>query len=393
MSESPATLLSGPAGAAALAAAAELANREPLAAAAALRRAGIAPDVAAAALTQAELRRRAVGKFGGDAARLLFTRAGLEQATRGVVARRRAARLSEAGVRAVADLGCGIGADSLAFAQAGLRVLAIESDPATAEIARANSAALGLAGAVEVRCADATTVDLSRVDAAFCDPARRAGDRRRFDPHAYSPPWSFVVELAARVPQTVLKVAPGIDHDLIPDGAEAEWVSEDGDVVEAALWCGPLAGPSRRRATIIHNAAEYGLVGDGHQRAPVGPIGPVMYAPDGAVVRSHLVAEFAATVGGHLADPRIAYVFADSAAHTPLAACFDRLEPVPFATKRLRAALRERGIGRLEILKRGVGVEPDALRRELRLSGDREASLILLRIGDTPTALLGRRLP
>src|SRR5206468_358536 len=99
--------------------------------------------------------------FGTDAGRMFFTRAGLEQATRGAVAARRARRLTAAGVRHVADLGCGIGADALALARAGIRVSAVEADPATAAVATANAAALGLAELVDVRCADARDADLS----------------------------------------------------------------------------------------------------------------------------------------------------------------------------------------------------------------------------------------
>src|SRR5690606_129646 len=133
-----------PAGEAALTAAATLVGDDPLTAATALRAQGVAPDLAAAALTQATLRTRAVAKFGPDAHRMFFTRPGLEQATRAVVAARRAARLAAAGVRHLADLGCGIGADTIACAQAGLQVTAVEADPATAAVAAANLAALGL---------------------------------------------------------------------------------------------------------------------------------------------------------------------------------------------------------------------------------------------------------
>jgi hypothetical protein len=111
-------LLRSPEGVNALALAAEVADREPLAAAAAVRARGVAPDLAAAALTQVGLRRRAAAKFGPAAGRMFFTRAGLEQATRAVVADRRAARLAAAGVRTLADLGCGLGSDALAAARA-----------------------------------------------------------------------------------------------------------------------------------------------------------------------------------------------------------------------------------------------------------------------------------
>ena len=52
----------------ALQAAAALPDGDPLAAASALRAAGFPPDLAAAALTQVALRRKAVTKFGADAA-------------------------------------------------------------------------------------------------------------------------------------------------------------------------------------------------------------------------------------------------------------------------------------------------------------------------------------
>nr|MDT0661143.1 methyltransferase domain-containing protein [Micromonospora sp. DSM 115978] len=394
-----------PEGSAALAAAAELAGGDPLPAAAALRSAGVPGDLAAAALTQAELRRRARSKFGPAAEAMFFTRAGLEQATRAAVADRRAARLRAAGVRAIADLGCGLGADALAAARAGLTVYAVEADPLTAALAAANAGAAGLADLVTVECADATRVELVGVDAVFCDPARRrAGTGRRvFDPASYSPPWDFVLSLAERVPCTVLKVAPGIDHALLPPGAEAEWVSVGGDLVEATIWCGPLA-EVHRRATLLPGGPGPGgpgpggpagaeLVGTGAVEAAVGPVRRYLYDPDPAVVRAHLVAEFADRIGGTLADPDIAYVYADAAVPTSFARCLEVLDTLPFSLKRLRALLRERGVGRVEILKRGSALDPERLRRDLRLAGDAPASLVLTRVAGAPTVLVCRPAP
>ena len=398
-----------PTGSAALAAAAELTGGDPLVAAATLRSAGVPGDLAAAALTQAELRRRGTAKFGPAGAEMFFTRAGLEQATRAAVADRRAARLHAAGVRVLADLGCGLGADALAAARAGIRVYGVEADPLTAAIATANAAAAGLAELFTVECADATTVDLAGlggtgVDAVFCDPARRrAGSGRRvFDPASYSPPWDFVLSLTRRVPRTVLKVAPGIDHGLIPPGAEAEWVSVGGDLVEATLWCGPLAQVPRRATLLPAVTAATGkaptatagtpggaqLTGTGGVEAEVGPVRRYLYDPDGAVIRAHLVAEFAETVRGTLADPSIAYVYADVAVRTPYARCLEVRETMPFSLKRLRSLLRDRGVGRLEILKRGSALDPERLRRDLRLAGGASASLVLTRVAGAPTVLI-----
>jgi hypothetical protein len=64
------------------------------------------------------------------------------------------------------------------------------------------------------------------------------------------------------------------------------------------------------------------------------------------------------------------------------------LEQVPYREKQLRAALRERGIGRLTIKKRGVSVVPEELRKRLSLRGDAESTLVLTRVAGRGTALL-----
>jgi SAM-dependent methyltransferase len=374
-------------GAAVLAAATAIGSADPLAAASRLRAAGHDPALAAAALTQVRLRERAVAKFGRDAASLFFTPDGLEQATRDVVARRRAARFAAVGASNLVDLCCGVGADLIAFARAGIAVTGVDADPVTAAVAAANIATLALPA--RVVCADASAVDLTGYDAAFCDPARRSGGRRVFDPNAYSPPWPFLLDLAATVPQTGVKVAPGIDHALVPGTAEAEWVSVGGDVVEAALWFGDLA-TARRRATVLPgqggDAAE--LTGTGSRTAPVAPARRWLYEPDGAVVRAHLVAEFAEAIDGTLLDQTIAYVTSDQLTETPFGKAYEITDVMPFSVKRLRALLAARGVGRLTIKKRGFAVTPEQLRPQLRLSGDAEATVVLTRVAGAPTMLL-----
>lgn len=64
------------------------------------------------------------------------------------------------------------------------------------------------------------------------------------------------------------------------------------------------------------------------------------------------------------------------------------LEELPYREKQLRAALRERGVGRLTIKKRGVAVVPEELRKRLALRGDEEATIVLTRVAGAGTALL-----
>jgi hypothetical protein len=194
--------------------------------------------------------------------------------------------------------------------------------------------------------------------------------------------------LAAAVPLTGAKVAPGIPHELVPAGAEAEWVSVAGEVKEAALWFGPLA-TATRRATLLGPAGPATLVDSGLGAPPVGPPGEWLYEPDGAVIRAGLVAEVVAAVpGARLLDPTIAYLTADACLTSPFVRGYRVTDVLPFSLKRLRELLRGRGVGQVTVKKRGSAVDPDLLRRELRLSGDGHAIVVLTRVAGAPTALL-----
>jgi SAM-dependent methyltransferase len=346
---------------------------------------GTPPDRLAAALTQAELRVRATEKFGDLAASMYFTPDGLEQATRLSVATHRAARLTAFGATTVVDLGCGIGGDLVALSRAGLTAAGVDLDPVRVAIAEANLRALGLAGAVGV--ADALEVDVTPFDVAFADPARRTGRGRTFSPDAWTPPWSLVESLLTG--DACVKTAPGIPHDLVPAGVEAEWVSDHGEVKEAALWGGRLA-TTERRATVIGDGGLATITDEDDPGADVVPLGRFLYEPDGAVIRAGLVTAVAAGVNGGLVDRHIAYVTADASFRTPFARSYEVLETLPHREKQLRAALHERGIGRLTIKKRGVDVVPDQLRKRLALTGDAEATIVLTRVDGHGTCLLVR---
>ncbi|MBQ1090119.1 class I SAM-dependent methyltransferase [Streptomyces sp. B93] len=346
-------------------------------------------ELVSAALGQARLRQRAAAKFGAeDAGRMFFTPHGVEQSTRASVAAYRAGRLRELGVGSVTDLCCGVGGDAIAMARAGIRVLAVDRDPLTAAVARANAEALGLDGLIEVRQADVTEVDVSSYDAVFVDPARRGGRGRIFDPEAYSPPLSWAVETALRARIAALKVAPGIPHEAVPGAAEAEWVSDGGDVKEAVLWFG--TAPGAVRATLLPGPR--GLRGRGLPDPEVRPVGRYLYEPDGAVIRAHLVAEVADGLDGGLLDPTIAYVTADEARPTPYATGYEITDHLPFNVKKLKALLRERRVGTLTVKKRGSAVEPEELRRKVKPQGPGAATVFLTRVAGAPAMLIGRPL-
>jgi THUMP domain-like len=358
----------------------------------ALRRAGFTPLETATILTQARLRRRARPKFGAFANRMLFTEAGLEQATRLDVAAHHAARFREHGLTRIADLGCGVGGDSLAFGAIDLSVQAVERDPITAALASYNLAPFA---DVTVTAGDADSADLDAVDAVWADPARRTAghtDTKRVGEADYSPPLPWLLGLADRMPMGI-KLSPAYDRTRIPEDAEAQWVSGGGDVVEMALWFGRLARRGITRSALVvtpAGGAELTAAGDSPDEEP-GALGAYLHEPDGSAIRARLLGDLARATGTHPVGPDIAYLTGDEDVRSPFLTTFAIDAVLPFDRLKLRKELQQRGIGRLEIKKRGVDLDPATFRTFLGLRGDGDATLIVTRTTERRVALLCHR--
>lgn len=351
------------------------------------------PERAAAAYELAALRLRARAKF-PQAAAMYFTREALEQASGWAVASHRArryARLLAAGGR-VADLCCGAGGDALALASHGLAVAAVDRDELRLAMAEANAAALGLAAGIQCARLDVERDEPPPAEAIFFDPARRAGGRRVFDASGYEPPLSIVARWLPRTPAAGVKVAPGIsDADQAAAAApEVEFVSLEGELKEAALWYGPLAEHGRRATLLAGGAAHELFEPHGHAPAPPPASEPLalLYEPDPAVIRAHLVARLAHQIGAAQLDASIAYLTAERAEPTPFARRWRVLEWLPFALKRLRARLRALDAGPVTVKKRGSPLDTDALARQLSGPGPRQLVVVLTQVAGRPAALI-----
>lgn len=326
-------------------------------------------DRAAILVETTLLRRKATAKL-SDAGRWLFTDEALQQATAEPVARHRAHRLSGARVH---DATCSIGTELAALRKSAALVLGSDIDPVRLAMARNNVEGVDLCLADALR-------PITRDTVVVLDPARRSGGRRRFDPRGYAPPLDEIFDVY-RGHDIVVKCAPGIDFETLRrlgfDG-EIELTSLSGSVREACLWSAGLAGPGvRRRASLLDTGEQ---VTDAEpDECGVAPAGRWIVDPDGAVVRAGLVRHYAARHGLWQLDPDIAYLSGDRL--PPGVRGFEVLGELAFSERRLRQALSARDVGAVEILVRGVDVDPDALRPRLRLRGSQQASVVIARIG------------
>ncbi|HJC60620.1 MAG TPA: class I SAM-dependent methyltransferase [Candidatus Dietzia intestinigallinarum] len=360
---------------------------------AALRR--VDPVHAAAAIDVVTARARAAGRLRG-AQDMLLTGEAVQQATAWPVAALRARRLSG---RDVHDVTCSVGAELAELVRTADRVVGSDLDPV-----RARMAAHNVPGAL-VCVADALAPP-TRDTVVVADPARRAGGRRIHDPARLSPPLPALLEtVAAR--DHALKCAPGLDTSLLGHRGEVEVVSLDGSVREACLWSEGLSGGVGRRATVVRTGpagqpgpwgepvitaegvavhVEEVTDGDDDDVDVDGEPERFIVDPDGAVVRAGLVRHWARRHGLRQLDSRIAHL---TGARIPAGySGFEVLRRCRLDRRELRRVLRDLDCGSLEILVRGVDVDPDVLRRSLALRGSRPLALVVTRIERSAVVLV-----
>ena len=346
----------------------------------------IGPERTHAVLETAMLRRSAAGKF-QRAAKMFFTRQALQQSSAEVVSTYRAKRFLKEGFKLLADLGCGIGGDSIALATRAM-IVGVDLNPVRLAMARENVRQYGQVEHFLPLQANLLELGPMPVEALFSDPGRRTGQGKRiYSLYDYHPPITFLESWRKMVPNQAVKISPGVDYAELPAETEVEFISVSGEVREAVLWFGALRTPVGRRATLLPGGAT--ITDEEVGEIAVTRPGEYLYEPDGAVIRAHLVEQLAQKLGASKIEPRIAYLTADQPRLTPFARCYIIEDVFPFQLKRLRHYLRERGIGRVTIKKRGSPLDPDILRRQLRLRGDGHRILFLTKVKEEPTVLIG----
>ena len=337
------------------------------------------------ALQLAEAQRKARVKFPEHASILLADPPGVEQASSLRVAKHKAARFRDAGARSVIDLCCGIGGDAMGFRFAGLDVLAVDRDPVRAWMAGCNAGC-------STACADVETIDIA--DAFIhLDPARRNDRGRTFKLADTVPPPETVARLLDRAAGGGVKLSPAVDlaalAGVLP-GGEVEFISENGRLVQAVLWIGPLARVERR-ATLITDDATHTLQGSPALPA-LGPFAPYLYTLDPAVERSGLIEQAAAPLGLTMPHPQLGLLTGPQLVASPWLTAFELLAEMPWQAKKVKRWLADHDAGIVEVKTRGKAVDPDRVQAELRGGGATTYTIFVLRWDRKLIALMTQRI-
>lgn len=373
-----------------------------------LRSRGTPAELASLIATQITLRSEAQTKFGSAASTMVFTRQGLEQSTRAVVADLHAGRIKNAGIQGIADLGCGIGGDAISFARQGIRVLAVDNDLSTAQCAAANLREFPAATVVLADLQDFSPQGLrdQGFQAVYLDPARRRGGVRINNPAEWSPPLPEALAWHSPGMEVGVKVAPGIKHTDLPANFLAQWVSIGNELVECSLWSPGLSPEGAGRSAAIWDNDQWTVLSDpavtsASQDSPwmsPGALGDYIFEPNPAVIRAGLIGVLSDQLGLHPVSEGIAYLTGDSLSEINRATfrSYRVLEVSKLRPKNISAALRQLGATSVEIKKRGVDIEPSVLRRQLTLANSgpkREITVILTRLEGRHCAILAERIP
>lgn len=341
-------------------------------------------ELARSAIEQVLLRKKALKKF-PHAESMFFLREALEQASSQQIAAWRSRRFAESTL--VFDMGCGIGGDALELALVA-RVLAVDRDRERLRVLQLNAEQLGRDGQLHCIQADVTSLPAAPPEGStfFFDPARRIDGRRVHHVHAYQPNLSSIPVWLRHMQGGGIKVSPAVRlKELEAIDCEVEFISLGRQLKEAVLWVGVLKS-AERRATILPERVS--LVDSAHYPAEVSEAQAFLYEPDPAILRAGLVRSLGRKLGLRQLDATISLLTGPERVDSPFVRRYSLHAVLPNGFKKLRAELRNRGIGTVTIKKRGSAVDVEEYRRKLRAEGEGEGTILLTRVQGRKVALL-----
>lgn len=325
-------------------------------------------------IAQRELRIRATKKFGTDAAKMLFDREALEQATHPRVSEYHASRFPKT---TVWDLTAGIGGDLKALANHGSAV-GFEILPDRRDIAAYN-----VPGS-EVRLEDGfAAFKESKPDYVWADPHRRISGKRLIDPEDYQPNPTDLAELMRATKISGMKLSPMIRDEYLDSlGGRVEFISHLGECCEALIWLGSEVEPGWEAVHIESGERLERFEVEDEVQEPE----QYLFDADPAAVRAHVLGNFQLPQLGEFPG----YLTGPDLLHSPWLRTYEVLYHGPGDLKTTKRVLRENGWSVFEVKQRGTGLDVPKILKELKIEGD-PVSLVAFLVGKSVRFCLVRR--
>ena len=351
----------------------------------------IAPENAALAVQQMNLRQRAKVKFPETADRWFFTPVGLEQATDAWVAAYKASRFPKE--VPVTDVCCGIGGDLAALAL-DHPVLGVDANPLTAAIAERNLHEIEGNGASSCSRVQAITaedfLDQTRPEdfpSIHIDPDRRSEGVRTSQIFWFSPRLEVIEELLEGRQTAAVKLAPGtqVPETWLYRADELEWISRGRECRELVVWFREGArhpDGALRRATVLksHSSQVAGTICGcpGVSVPAAGTPGRYIYDVDPSVLAADLEGELAQKYNLRRFGEGTVYLTGQDFVTDSCVSGFEILKVLPLDRKTVIQEARELGWTNPEIKKRGKVPGPEVVRKWFRGPEKGESGTIIL---------------
>ncbi|WP_457752530.1 methyltransferase domain-containing protein [Thermococcus sp.] len=334
----------------------------------------------------ARARIRAKDKFSRDD--LWMDLEGLRYATHEAVAKYRAERLKEFGVRSIADVSCGIGIQLIFYAMKVEKAYGIDIDPLKIEFARRNAEKYGVDNIEFINADSLSPKTVEKIDAEviFSDPARPPEMPERRLEDLLPNPLKIYEVYKPKTDAFIFDLPPQMRRERVPWRGEFEYIDLHGHLNRLTFYTEPLA-KSERSAVIL--PAGVRLKSDSNLEDIVewtDKPGQYIYEIPQAIDYADLLNELFHRLGGNarmlLREKRRVLATGDEPIKSPyLKRTYSVVAVLPFHPVRINDLLRKEGFGRATLKMNVPQGEYWRIRRKIEAGLKGEGRAFVFKVG------------
>jgi|AntRauTorcE11897_2_1112592.scaffolds.fasta_scaffold07540_5 hypothetical protein len=345
-------------------------------------------------VTLLKLRINALEKF-FKASEMYFTTDGLEQASSEKVSEYVASRFKKViknGV--VTDLTSGIGGNAVFLAKY-FKVRAVDLDKVHLECVKYNSFLYKTFDNIEFIHGKAED-NIKDSQAFIIDPQRIRGAKTKTRSIYNSEP--NIVEMLPKMLEVTenicIKISPAFDYEEVfklPGDPEIEIISENNNNKGAFLWFGEFKN-AKRKATILDDKDSVFFSDniDLQNLNSTDSLKKYLFIPNKAIIKANLAEQVASFYNLLKISDKNELMTSDEIKKYPhkVFRCFEVLDYDIFSMKNIKNLVKINNIDRAHIVARHFGVNPEELRKRMKLKEGGEYSLILTDLADKKYIIL-----